>query len=118
MTTTTEIPPAIRHWLDKRTICTVHWITQDGQEHHVLAPTKGWGRTPNGTPMLVLGTKPKPTHVPAAALQRWLDRQTVATRPALPATERCQDCGKPLGTGPNGHMDEHASAPGYCYDCV
>lgn len=117
--TSTAMPPAIRHWLNKRTACTISWITADGQAHHLpAAGTNGWGLTPSGVAKLVVRAAGKTVHVDAESLQRWLDRQGISTRPTAPAVERCQDCGKPLGSGRGGYMDEYASVAGYCYDCA
>jgi hypothetical protein len=127
-----EMAPGIRHHLMDRgrsrkgAIRTVGWITKDGEQRTLTGRLAGWTATDRGAQYLVLEVhegnqgpaRYRTEYVGAKAIARFLDATGQTPRPSADLVERCQECGKALGTGPLGYMDEFAAAPGYCYDCV
>ena len=125
---TETMAPSIRHHLKagKGAIRTVGWITKDGQQHSTTGRVAGWTATQRGAQYLVLEVhegnqgpaRYRTEHIGAKAIARFLDATGQTPRPALAPVERCEECGKVLGTGPLGHMDEFSAADGFCYSCV
>jgi hypothetical protein len=125
---TETMAPSIRHHLKagKGAIRTVGWITKDGERHSITGRLAGWTATERGAQYLVLEIHEgnqgpacyHTEHIGAKAIARFLDATGQTPRPAAPPVERCQECGKVLGSGPLGHMDDFSGLQGYCFNCL
>lgn len=117
-----EMAPGIAAYRNQfRHILVLRWIRDSGDEVARHGQIIGWCADPQ-TGEQWLRFRPtsgtgKAIRIPAQALQRHLEQQEQDQR-LVEATrvERCEECGKVLGSGRIGHLDENV--PGLCFNCA
>jgi hypothetical protein len=117
---TQTMSPGIAHYIpsQKGALKTVAWQTRSGETKSVTGRITGWALDQGGRQYLkIRDGEHKVRSIPAAAIERHLDA-TGQTRRDEVRIPRCLACGKILGAGSLGHMDEFSGLEGYCYDCV
>lgn len=97
----------------------VRWITKDGERKAVHGKVTGKTTGAKGGQYLVIrATGGEKAFVPFTGIIRELDAAAEQQqRDELLRADRCEECGKTLGAGFHGFLDESVVA-GLCFNCA